>query len=119
MYEVLKIKYGDRLVWENKDSESGKPYDFRVIDGEETEFYIDCKSTKFTEPVFYLTDKEWTFFLKNTKNYQIYLLVDVENESHKLIKIDNLLDWLLKNKVLPYSNKNRAIKANRVLFTVK
>lgn len=119
LFELLKNKYGDRLKWLNKDGESGESIDFKVVDefDGEIEFYIECKATSTDEKVFLLTNKEWDIFLKNPYKYIVYFIYNAL-KAPKIIKIDNLLDWILKGKIVPYPLRNRKVKAERILFTI-
>jgi hypothetical protein len=118
LFEKLRKKYGERLVWLNKNEESFQDHDFEVIDDDKSvEYFIECKGTKGNEKFFYLTKNEWELFIKNTKNYQVYFVHDILIEP-KIIKIDNLLDWILKGKIYPLSDKNRNVKANRIMMTI-
>jgi hypothetical protein len=43
----------------------------------------------------------------------------LDSEDRIVYKIDNLMDWLINGKVVPFSSENRAIKANRVFLDIK
>lgn len=119
LFELLTKKYGERLIWLNKEGEQGGDHDFEVIDFDKSvDFYIECKGTKTHNNIIYLTNNEWSFFLKNTKNYQVYFIKNID-KAPELIKIDNLMDWILNEKVVPYSDKNQILKKNRILMMIK
>ena len=116
--EMLKSKYSDRLKWLNENGESGEDHDFEVLEDDNlVEYFIECKGTKGKELFFYLTKNEWKLFIDNTKNYQIYFIYNALS-SPEFIKIDNLLDWILKGKIYPLSKRNRKVKADRIMMTI-
>jgi hypothetical protein len=119
VFEVLKRKYPDRVKWLNEIGESNSDHDFEIFDTENgtIEYYIECKGTVKNKPTFYMTKNEWRLFLNHTKNYQIYFVKNsFGNPSH--IFIDNLLDWLLKGKLVPYLKERDVIKEERVFLTL-
>jgi DNA gyrase/topoisomerase IV subunit A len=119
IFEVLKRKYPDRVKWLNENGESYSDHDFEILDIENgtIEYYIECKGTVKNKPTFYMTKNEWRLFLNHTKNYQIYFVKNsFGNPSH--IFIDNLLDWLLKGKIVPYLKERDIIKEERVFLTL-
>ncbi len=119
LFDKLERQYSDRLKWLNQNGESGANHDFEIIDEDNSiEYFIECKATKGNEKFFLITKNEWELFINNTKNYQIYFLSNVLS-SPDIIKIDNLLDWILKGKIYPMSHKNRKVKAERIMMTLK
>lgn len=116
--ELLERKYPGRVKWLNESGESFSDHDFEITDqGNSVEYYIECKGTSKNKPTFYLTKQEWMLFLNNTPNYQIYFVQNVfENPS--IIFINNLLDWFLRGKLLPYLLTPETIKEERVFLTV-
>lgn len=118
VFGLLKSKYGERVKWLNEHGESGQDHDFEVIDIDDTiEYYIECKGTKSSDKSLLVTKNEWQLFLNQTKNYQVFFVSDALDKP-KLIKIDNLLDWILKGKVVPYPTKNIKLKSERVVLTI-
>jgi spore coat protein CotF len=115
----LVAKYGNKVKWMNKEKESGSSYDFEVFNiyDKEPEFYIECKASMHSEKVFYLTKNEWMFFLQNTSKYQLFFISNAIS-SPKLIKVGNLLESILEGRVIPFSNKDEKLKANRTMFTI-
>ena len=115
----LEKKYGERLNWLNKNGESGKSYDFEVLDtlDNSTEYYVECKGSMSHVKVFYMTNSEWSLFLENTKNYQLYFVSNALSNP-KVTKIDNLKEWLMTGKVVPYLNNDFGLKAQRIPFTI-
>jgi hypothetical protein len=116
LFKILKQKYGDRVSWLNQDQEHYGDLDFEIDDLEGTiEYHIECKGTKGKLFEFQLTKREWTHFLSNTKNYQVYFFVSADENPHYL-KIDNLLDWILKGKVLPCFSHDATLRKDRIPF---
>ena len=118
LFGILKKKYPDRVKWLNEKGESDSDHDFEIIDLDGTiEYYIECKGTVKNKPTFYMTKHEWRLFLNNTRNYQIYFVKNsFENPIH--ILIDNLLDWVLKGKLVPYLKERVVVKEERVFLTL-
>lgn len=118
LYNLLIKKYGDRVRWLNKDGESYGDHDFEILDFDGSiEIYIECKGTSQEDLQFYLTKNEWRLFLNHTKNYQVYFIkASLSNPHH--IYIDNLLDWLLRGKIVPYTREKSTIKEDRVVLTI-
>lgn len=118
LFEVLKKKYPDRVKWLNENGESNSDHDFEILDLDGTiEYYIECKGTVKNKPTFYVTKNEWRLFLNHTKNYQIYFVKNSFGKPNHVF-IDNLLDWLLKMKVVPYLKERDVIKEERVFLTL-
>ncbi len=118
LFEVLKKKYPDRVNWLNENGESNSDHDFEILDLDGTiEYYIECKGTVKNKPTFYLTKNEWRLFLNHTKNYQIYFVKNSFGKPNHVF-IDNLLDWLLKMKIVPYLKERDVIKEERVFLTL-
>lgn len=116
--EILKKKYPDRVKWLNENGESKQDHDFEILELDGSiEYYIECKGTVKNKPTFYMTKNEWWLFLNHTKNYQIYFVKNsFSAPSH--IFIDNLFDWLLKGKLVPYLKERDVIKEERVFLTL-
>ena len=117
LFEILKKKYPDRVKWLNETGESYSDHDFEILDLDgSVEYYIECKGTPKAKPTFYLTKDEWRLFLNHTKNYQIYFIKHSFDKPNHIF-IDNLLDWMLKGKILPYLIERAAIKEERIFLT--
>mgnify|MGYP005861460201 CR=1 FL=1 len=119
LFGLLKQKFGERIQWVNENGESGESYDFKVLDiiDNSIEYYIECKGTVGKEKVFYMTKSEWSLFLKNSSKYQVYFISEAL-QNPKEIKIDNLMNWIMNEKVVPYPSRNRKQKAERIIFTI-
>lgn len=119
LYKVLCEKHGrDKVNWLNREKESFKPYDFEIYDekGIVCQF-IECKGTVGTKPTFYLTDKEWDFFINNNSIYQVYRIFNLDSDC-KYIAIKNLLNYLMIGKVKPYLTRPEILKEKRVFLTL-
>lgn len=118
LFEVLKKKYPGRVKWLNENEESYSDHDFEILDLDNTiEYYIECKGTPKNKPTFYMTKDEWWLFLNHSKNYQVFFVQNaLEYPNH--VFIDNLLDWFLKGKVVPYLKEPQVIKEDRVFLTL-
>ncbi|GAA4373494.1 protein NO VEIN domain-containing protein [Hymenobacter koreensis] len=118
LFDLLKNKYPNRVKWLNENGESNQDHDFEILEEDGTiEYYIECKGTAKQKQSFLVTKNEWKLFLNNTKNYQIYFIQNTfSNPSH--IFINNVLDWLLKGKLLPYLKTRSIIKEDRVALTI-
>ena len=119
LYKALREKYGsDKVNWLNEENESYKPYDFEIYDDKGIVCqYIECKGTIGTKPTFYLTDKEWDFFINNSSIYQVYRIFNLDSDC-KYISIENLLNYLMTGKVVPYLTRPEILKENRVFLTL-
>jgi hypothetical protein len=118
LFEILKRKYPDRVKWLNEKGENFSDHDFEVFNFDDTiEYYIECKSMVKDKPTFYMTKNEWRLFLNHTKNYQIYLVINSFCDSSHIF-IDNLLDWLLNGKIVPYLKEPDMIKEEQVFLTL-
>lgn len=118
LFGVLKKKYPERVKWLNEKGESNSDHDFEILDLDGTiEYYIECKGSIKNKSTFYLTRNQWRLFLNHTKNYQIYFINNLFGKPNHVI-IDNLLDWLLKMKIVPYLKERDVIKEERVFLTL-
>lgn len=118
LFELLKIKYPNRVKWLNENGETGANHDFEIFEEDGSiEYYIECKGTANWKTTFYMTKNEWNLFLNNTKNYQIYFIQNVLGKPTHVF-INNLLDWLLKGRILPYLKSREIIKEERVFLTI-
>jgi len=118
LFEYLQKKYPNRVKWLNEQEESGADHDFEILDLDGSiEYYIECKGTGNEKSSFLLTKNEWRLFLNHTKNYQLYFIKNCF-DTPKAIFIDNVLDWLLKGKLLPYLLSPQALKQERIPLSI-
>lgn len=120
LFDYLEKKYPNRVKWCNEKTKNTNGYDFEIVDFENntTEYYIACKGAKDDSKTFFLTEKEWDMCLNNNRNYQVYLIRNVEDHP-KIILIDNLIGCLMTGKVRPGASKNEKVKAGQVMMTIK
>lgn len=118
VFEILKRKYADRVKWLNQNGEKYDDHDFEITDVDNSiEYYIECKGAAKNNSTFYLTKNEWRLFLNHTKNYQIYFIKNTLSNPSSIF-IDNLMDWLVKGKVVPYLKERQIVKEERVFLTL-
>jgi hypothetical protein len=112
----LKSKW-KQTNWLNEVKEESKPYDFEIVYDNKT-VYVECKGTITNTNEFFLTLKEWKFYLQNRDNYRLYFIYDIKTAEPKFIRIQDLLTSMEKGELIPCSTKNRKVKAGRILFQV-
>ncbi|MDQ6471915.1 DUF3883 domain-containing protein [Flavobacterium sp. LHD-80] len=89
------------IKWENENEESGKPYDFSLIENGVKKF-IDVKGTPSSDKnVVFLSVNEWKFMLEHGSNYYIYRVFDANKENPRIEIINNPADLLREGKILP------------------
>jgi hypothetical protein len=102
VYEYLinqKDKFTE-VTWLNKDGESGKPYDFAVIENGREKF-IDVKGTPSgVKDLIYLSPNEWIFMFDKGVNYSIYRVYNAGNDARIEI-IENPSGLLQLGKIFP------------------
>ena len=116
---------------ENRD-----PYDIKIeiqnSSGDNITYFIECKATTFSEPVFYLTKNEWNLYLRTLKSngrekyilYRIYNLQNYDiNDNYsivnaKCIKYNDIIESLKEHELLPYLPRQRQIGAETMFFQV-
>lgn len=125
VYDHL-TKSGCKIEWLNYDElegfkESYEQYDFKILSNDrEVLHYIDCKGTYQEKKTFYLSHKEWDFFLscvKNNLSYQIYRVFNVSSTPYH-VHIDSLWEWIREGKVVPYLLKTESIDGRKVFLTL-
>lgn len=116
IFEYLQKNKVESLVWNNEKEESYKSFDMQFSHNNQIH-YIECKGSPNNENYFYLTKDEWIFFLKNKNNYKLYYVSSI-NTNPQIKFIENLLEAILVGSLVPYSIKNRNVKAERILFTI-
>ena len=76
------------FTWENKDRESGKPFDFTVNPGRTDEQYIDVKSTlyNFEQPLIF-------------SNGEIHFIQSVADDKYSVFRVYNMVDLQYKLRI--------------------
>ncbi|MGC4036044.1 MAG: DUF3883 domain-containing protein [Chitinophagaceae bacterium] len=89
------------VEWLNKDAESGKPYDFEVLENGKRR-YIDVKGTPSgVKDIVYLSPGEWAFMFEKVESYSIYRVYDAGNRDARIEIIDNPALLLKEGKIFP------------------
>lgn len=89
------------IIWENKDGESGKPYDFMVIENG-IEKFIDVKGTpSSSKDIVYLSPNEWTFMFDKADDYSIYRVYNAGKSDARIDIIENPSELLSYGKIFP------------------
>lgn len=120
LYHKLCETYGTEFVnWLNQNGESNQSYDFEILNSDGiVSKYIECKGTPQNKPTFYLTAKEWHFFLSKKDSYQVYRIFNLESEA-RIHFIENLFEAIFKGEVVPYLFAPEVLKEERVFLTLK
>lgn len=88
------------VIWENKEGESGKPYDFKVKENGKEKF-IDVKGTPSgIKDLIYLSPNEWIFMFDKGVDYSIYRVYNAGNDARIEI-IENPSGLLQQGKIFP------------------
>ncbi|WP_177734462.1 protein NO VEIN domain-containing protein [Flavobacterium inviolabile] len=117
--KLCEIYEKENVNWLNQNGESNQSYDFEVLNPNGTvQLYIECKGTAYNKSTFYLTAKEWHFFLSQKENYQVYRILNIENEP-SIYLIENLFESIFNGKVVPYLLAPEILKEERVFLTLK
>jgi hypothetical protein len=88
------------ITWVNKDGESGKPYDFEIVESGKVK-YIDVKGTPSgVKDLIYLSPNEWKFMFDKRENYSIYRVYNAGNDARIEI-IENPSGLLQQGKIFP------------------
>ena len=64
-----------------------------------------------------MTKNEWHFFLEHIDNYRLYRITNIYN-TPRILYIENLLEWLLQGKIVPYLSEAQHIQPNRIAFLI-
>lgn len=107
----------EKIYWLNELNEQSRPYDFEVtVNG--INYYIECKGSINNSKEFFLTKKEWQFYLQNRKNYRLYFISEINTINPEIIRIEDLLVDMDEGKLIPCSSINRKVKADRIIFQI-
>jgi hypothetical protein len=87
-YLMKKVGSSTIIIWENKDEESFKSYDFKIIENGVTK-YIEVKGTPFGKTELFITENEWDFMFENGASYSIYRLFNAGKKDARIEFIDN------------------------------
>lgn len=119
MYEnVLQKKYPSRVRWLNEVDECSAGHDFEIFDFDgSVEYFIVCKASVNDDMEMVFTKNEWHLFLSNVNNFQVYFIRNLFSRP-TYIRIDNMMDWILKGKLVPYSKQTKMLKEEMVFLTI-
>ncbi|WP_346068435.1 sacsin N-terminal ATP-binding-like domain-containing protein [Sphingobacterium siyangense] len=88
------------VLWMNEDAESGKPFDFKIVQNGK-EHFIDVKGTpSAVKDVVYLSPNEWKFMLEKKEDYSIYRVYNAGKDARIEI-IENPADLLQRGIIFP------------------
>jgi len=102
VYELLTKQKNNfsSIIWENKDFESGKPYDFVIVENGKEKF-IDVKGTPSgSKDIIYLSPNEWVFMFDKSENYSIYRVYNAGSDARVEI-IENPSKLLQIGQIYP------------------
>lgn len=91
IYEGLKEMYQNhpyiKPLWNNKEKESGMPYDILLSNANGEDEYIEVKTTHTDQRSFFISEAEFKFAMDNSNNYKLYLIVNIGAgpDSYKVI----------------------------------
>jgi hypothetical protein len=90
-----------QVEWANAAGESGKPYDFKVLEhGIET--YIEVKGTPSVDKAeFYFSTSEWRVLFEQQERYNIYRVFEAGEPTARLAIIEYPSAQLIKGELLP------------------
>lgn len=97
-----------RLTWENKSRESGLPYDFRIMNTDHCETFIDVKTTRFNfdNPMIF-SSQEVEFITDKSIQYSVYRAYNIAKENPLLRICDNCRDKMdiVHTDYIPYKSR--------------
>lgn len=117
----LQKKYPGRVSWVSNGANGSKGYDFVIDDNDNDastiEYLIACKGLVDNSKTFFMTKEEWLACTQNAKNYQVYIISNLQ-DTPSLTIIDNLMDWIMKGKVVPCASSNIKLKADSIVLSL-
>lgn len=119
IYKKLQELFKDastKVKWLNEDGEKGMPYDF-LLEKDEDLFYYECKGSASDLNEFQLTKNEWDFYLGNKEKYRLCFVRNVDTFP-QYVRFMDLLKDMEESKLTPCATKNKAYKANRIMFHI-
>lgn len=89
------------LVWQNRDGESGKPYDFSYFENGRKK-YIGVKGTPSSnKSIVYLSLNEWCLMFDKGEDYEIFRVSNVGTEKVSLIIVEYPSHSIKHGRLLP------------------
>ena len=90
-----------QVEWANATGESGKPYDFKVVE-HGVEKYIEVKGTPSVDKAeFYFSTSEWRVLFEQQERYSVYRVFEAGKPTARLAVIEYPSAELVKGKLLP------------------
>jgi hypothetical protein len=117
LFEHLKSKYSDKVVWLNEEKELGGNHDFEIRNDNVVEFYIECKASHSNDQVFFVTRNEWLLFLSNPNKYKLFFIKNVLTNP-QLMEIENLEQSIMRGNIVPFTSKPVELPGDRIPFTI-
>ena len=111
--------------WENKDRESGKPFDFTVNPGRVDENYIDVKSTlyKFEQPLIFSNGEVHFIQSVADEKYSVYRVYDMDDLQTKLRICHSCLKYMrnLDGTIVTFQNDmaSASAKVQEIKIAIK
>lgn len=98
VYDVLKKQYPStkwvsenaKIMEVNPEGRAGIGYDIEYIDGNGERIYIEVKTSKTNEIVFYMSENEFDFAQKHDSEYKIYYVSEVCSKQSKIFILENV-----------------------------
>lgn len=88
-----KLKFESEIIdfsWMNRSRESGLPYDFKIIQNDNLERFVDVKTTRFNfDTPLVFSSQETSFITNENILYSIYRTYNIADENPKLRICDN------------------------------
>jgi hypothetical protein len=124
VFDMLKEQYSSikwvsenaKVIGINPEGRAGLGYDIEYLDEKGNRRFVEVKSSKTTEIVFYLSDSEFDFAIKHVSDYAIFFVSEVRSKNPKILLLDNVFlgnDFNIKNYSLD-TKKEYKVSANIV-----
>ncbi len=98
------------FIWVNKNSESGFPFDFEIINNNNQKIYSDAKSTSYKFEQKMIFSSQELKFIQENNNYLIHRVYDLNGEPK--LRVCNNIKNISHNFVKNLNNFNQAIENN-------
>ncbi len=100
VFEMLSNKYSN-TKWASENGKSaqinpegvaGLGYDIEYIDENGVRKFVEVKTSKGKEIVFYMSENEFDFAIKHDAVYSVYFVCEVETKKPKILVLNNLFN---------------------------
>lgn len=100
VYDILKKQYPSarwvsenaKIMEVNPEGRAGLGYDIEYTDENGGRIYIEVKTSKTNEIVFYMSENEFDFAQKHDSEYKIYYVSEVCSKQPKIFVLENVFD---------------------------